>query len=64
MRGIHVNKGLDYDRLRRDLVDYYGTAMYSGFPMAMMELEQLKRASETELEKFAKKAGLNLNKYR
>jgi hypothetical protein len=59
-----VNKGLDYDRLRRDLVDYYGTAMYSGFPMAMMELEQVKRASEAELEKFAKKAGLNINKYR
>jgi hypothetical protein len=58
-----VNKPLDYDRLRRDLVDYYGTAMYSGFPMAMMELEQVKRASETELEKFAKKAGVDLRKY-
>jgi hypothetical protein len=58
-----VDKSLNYDRLRRDLADYYGTAMYSGFPMEMMELEQVKRASEAELEKFAKKAGLNSRKY-
>ena len=54
---------IDYDRLRSDLMDYYGTAMVGGFPMAVIELGQVERASESELVQIAQKLGYNLNKY-
>ena len=54
---------IDYDRLRSDLMDYYGTAMVGGFPMAVIELGQVERASESELLQIAQKLGYNLNKY-
>ena len=41
---------LDTERLRRDLEDDYGTAMSSGFPMAMMEMSEVERASDRELD--------------
>ena len=44
---------LDYDRLRSDLMDNYGTAMCSGFPMAVMDLGKVERASESELLQIA-----------
>ena len=53
----------DYDRLRSDLMDYYGTAMVGGFPMAVIELGQVERAPESELVQIAQKLGYNLNKY-
>ena len=54
---------IDYDRLRSDLMDYYGTAMVGGFPMAVIELGQVERASEAELIRIAQKEKYNLNKY-
>ena len=29
---------MNIDKLRQDLIDYYGTAMSNGFPMAVMDL--------------------------
>ena len=55
---------LDYDRLRSDLMDNYGTAMCSGFPMAVMDLGRVERASESELLQIAHKEGYNLEKYK
>lgn len=54
----------DYDRLRRDLMDNYGTAMFSGFPMAVMDLSRVERASEEELLRIASKERVNLDKYK
>ena len=54
---------LDRDRIRRDLMDYYGTAMTGGFPMAMADLGRVQRASGDELLAMARQAGLDLNKY-
>ena len=54
---------LDYDRLRGDLMDYYGTAMCGGFPMAVIDLGKVERASEAELIRIAEKEKYNLNKY-
>ena len=56
-------KNINYEKLRKDLEDYYGTAMSSGFPMAMMELSKLKNVTDKEIEKMAKKEGLDLLKY-
>ena len=54
---------IDINRLRNDLKDYYGTAIFSGFPMAMMEVEKVSRASEEELIRIAEKNGINLQRY-
>ena len=50
-------------KLRKDLEDYFGTAMFSGNPQAMMDLERVKRASDTELVSIAQKCGFNINNY-
>lgn len=44
----------DNERLRREVEDYYGTAMFNGFPMAMMDLEKTRRASDEELVQIAR----------
>ena len=44
----------DYDRLRRELEDYYGTAMFSGLPLAIAELSEVQDADDDELEELAK----------
>ena len=54
---------MDHERLRSDLEDYYGTAMYNGFPMAVTELSQVAGASDERLEKLARRAGLDLDDY-
>lgn len=54
---------IDINKLRRDLIDYFGTAMFNGFPMSMMELEEVKRASDEELLEIAYKNSFNLNDY-
>ena len=54
---------LDTERLRRDLEDDYGTAMASGFPMAMMEMSEVERASDRELIEMARETHADLSKY-
>ena len=34
---------IDYKRLRSDLKDYYGTAMFQGFPVAMFEISVIEK---------------------
>jgi hypothetical protein len=54
---------IDVNRLRRDMKDYYGTAMFNGFPMAVMDLSKVERMSDRELVELAKKNGVDLRKY-
>ena len=54
---------IDVDRLRRDMKDYYGTAMFNGFPMAVVDLSRVERLSDSELVELAQKNGVNLKKY-
>ena len=54
---------MDIEALREDLMDYYGTAMMSGFPMAIMDLSDVENASDLKLIMLAEKAGFDLNKY-
>ena len=58
------NIDYDYKRLRSALMDYFGTAMVGGFPMAVIELGEVERASESELLQIARKNGFNLEKYK
>lgn len=55
---------INTDKLRKDMIDNYGTAMFNGFPMAIMDLSKVEKASEQELIRMAKKQGVNLDKYR
>ena len=53
---------IDVKRLRRDMKDYYGTAMFNGFPMAVMDLSKVERLSDRELIELAQKNGVDLRK--
>lgn len=54
---------MDYDRLRKDVEDYYGTAMYGGFPVATMDLANVAMMTDDELVEEAEEIGLNLDNY-
>jgi len=54
---------IDVDRLRRDLKDYYGTAMFNASPLAVMELSKVERASDHEIVEMARENGVDLRKY-
>ncbi len=54
---------IDVNHLRRDMKDYYGTAMFNGFPMAVMDLSKVERLSDRELVDLAQKNGVDLRKY-
>lgn len=53
---------IDIEKLREDLKDYYGTAMMFN-PIAMMELEQVTKASNEKLIEIAQKNKIDLNDY-
>ena len=54
---------IDYKRLRSDLKDYYGTAMFKGFPTAMFEISAIEKADGEELICIATKLGFDLERY-
>ena len=54
---------IDIERLREDLIDYYGVAAFRGMPVAMMDVFEVEDASPEELIKLAKEAGWNLREY-
>ena len=54
---------IDFETLRRDLIDYYGTAATNGFPMAIIEISNIENASNEQLIKIAIQIGLDLDKY-
>ena len=54
---------IDTDRLREDLLDYYGTAMFNDFAMAAMNVQFIEMASDSDLIAIAQKEGVDLTKY-
>ena len=54
----------DFDKLRNDLVDFYGTAACSGFPAAFIDASNMQNVSNIELLQKASENGFNLNKYK
>lgn len=57
------NYEIDIEKLRRDLIDYFGTAMYNGSPQAMIELSRIEQASPSELINIAINNGFDINDY-
>lgn len=54
---------IDIERLRKDLLDYYGTALFVVSPLAIIELNKIERANDEELINLAISNNFNLNKY-
>ena len=61
--GILMEYEIDVDRLRKDLKDYYGTAMFSASPMAVLDLSRIERASDLEIVEEAQRIGVDLTNY-
>ena len=55
---------MDIERLRKYLLDYYGTAVFSGMPMAIINLSKIEKASDSELIQIALKEGIDLSRFR
>jgi hypothetical protein len=51
------------DRLRKDILDYYGTVMFNDFAMAAMNVQFIEMASDQDLIAIARKEGVDLTKY-
>ena len=58
-----MSKNIDIERLRSDLMDYYGTAMFNGFPMAITSYSNVQYASDSELIEIAEQNNFNLGDY-
>lgn len=54
---------IDYEKLRKDLIDYFGTA-FTLNPMAMVDLLKVQNASDEELVDIALKNNFDLNRYK
>ena len=54
---------IDFESLRKDLIDYYGTALFNASPYAIVELQKIENATYEELIKIAKDNNFDLNKY-
>lgn len=52
----------DYERLRKDLVEYFGSALVYN-PMAIMDVNKVQNASNKELEEIARKNQVVLSDY-
>ena len=57
------NITIDGDKLKADLWDYFGTAMFAASPMAMMELSKVENASGNDRIQIALGNGFDLEKY-
>lgn len=55
---------IDFDRLRRDLIDYFESALFiGGFCMAIVDISKVQNASNDELIKIALNNKFDLKKY-
>ena len=54
---------IDIRKLRNYLIDYYGTAMSNGFPMAIVNLAKIENASGDELIEIADSLGIDLEDF-
>ena len=54
---------IDYERLRNDLIDYFGAAMVVVSPVAVLDIDRVESASNDELIQIALQNGFNLNDY-
>ena len=54
---------IDIEKLRNHLLDYYGTAIYSGMPMACINVAKVEACSVEELLRIAQKERIDLSEF-
>ena len=54
---------VNIETLKEDLINYFGTAMYSSSPLAVIELTKIEKAKDEELIQIALDNNFDLNKY-
>ncbi|HIT46202.1 MAG TPA: hypothetical protein IAC28_09045 [Candidatus Aphodovivens excrementavium] len=54
---------IDVDALRAYLLDYCGTALFSGFPAALLDVADIERMSGKELCRKAEELGIDLRRF-
>ena len=54
---------LDSEGLRKELEDYFGTAMFIASPLAMADYVAVEKADDEELIEIARKNGIDVFKY-
>ena len=61
---MYINiEDINIERLRKDLIDYYTSAMFIASPIAIMDLTKIEQASDEEIIKIAIDNKFDLNKY-
>ena len=55
---------IDVEKLRDDLIDYFGTAMTTGYGAAMVDIQKIEKASAEEVIKIAMENRIDLSNYR
>ena len=53
----------DFEQLREDLLNYYGSAIGINFQMSICNISQIQNASYEQLINIALENGFNLGKY-
>lgn len=54
---------INIEKLKQDLIDYFGTAMFNASPLAMIELSKVENANDEELIEIALNNNFDLSKY-
>ncbi|MBE7053577.1 MAG: hypothetical protein E7391_04805 [Ruminococcaceae bacterium] len=54
----------DIDRLKEDIIDYYGTAISSDLFPALVEIVNVDKMTGEELLSLAQELGFNIDNYR
>ena len=57
-----MNVTIAVEELRKDLIDYFGTAMQYN-PIVMMDLVKIENASDEQVVQIAMQNGINIEKY-
>ena len=55
---------INIEKLRKDLIEHYTAAMYMVSPIAMMDIERVKKASNEELVQIALNNKIKLDDYK
>lgn len=54
---------MNYEKLRQDLLDYFGAAMFGPFPIAIMDVCEVENATDEELLEIANRNKFDVNEY-
>lgn len=54
---------IDVDALRAYLIDYCGSAMFAGFPAALLDVVDIERSTGMELCMIAERVGIDLERF-